>query len=410
MGSRTYLVGGAVRDELLGLDVKERDWVMTGTTPEELLSAGYRQVGSSFPVFLHPDNAEEVALARTERKKGHGYHGFSVEFDPGVSIEDDLLRRDLTINAIARDEDGKLIDPYGGQKDLQARVLRHVSPAFAEDPLRVLRVARFAARFASLGFTVHADTIDLMKDIARAGELQHLVPERSWSEIYRALACEQPSVFLSTLRACGALAVLIPEADALYGVPQDPKWHPEIDTGIHVEMAMDLAAGRDYGASVVFALLLHDLGKGLTRKEDLPAHHGHEKSGLALVDQVCERFRAPKRVHKLSRQVCAGHIRCHRVLEMRPEKLMRLLENLDALRQKDISEFVNACEADYLGRKGLQDRDYPQGPRLQAVLDSVLAVQARDLPGGGKEGGPEVGEQLRRARVQAIRQLLSDPA
>lgn len=407
MGSRTYLVGGAVRDELLGLQVKERDWVMTGTTPDELLDAGYRQVGSSFPVFLHPDSSDEVALARTERKEGHGYHGFSVDFDPGVSIEDDLLRRDLTINAIAKDEDGNLIDPYGGQRDLEARVLRHVSPAFAEDPLRVLRVARFAARFAPLGFTVHGDTIELMKEITGAGELQHLVPERSWSEIYRAMECERPSVFLSTLRACDALKVLMPEADALYGIPQDPKWHPEIDTGVHVEMSMDLAASRNYGAGVVFSLLLHDLGKGLTREENLPAHHGHEKSGLALVDAVCERFRVPRRVQKLARQVCAGHIRCHRVLEMRPEKLMRLLEELDAFRQKDITEFINACESDYLGRKGLQDRDYPQGRRLKAVHDAVLEIQARDLPGGVHKGGPEVGQQLRKARVDAIRQLVS---
>lgn len=409
MAAKTYLVGGAVRDELLGLEVGDSDWVMTGTTPDQLLQAGYRQVGSSFPVFIHPQSGDEYALARTERKQGHGYHGFSVDFDPGVSIEDDLLRRDLTINAIARDEDGQLIDPYGGQKDIEQRVLRHVSPAFAEDPLRVLRTARFAARFAGLGFRIHEETLELMREITLAGELEHLVPERVWSEISRAMKSRRPSIFLSSLRDCGALAVLLPEVDTLYGVPQDPKWHPEVDTGRHIDLAMDHAAQRDYGGSVVFAVMLHDLGKGLTKEKDLPAHHGHEKSGLGLVDDVCKRFRVPVAVHKLARHVCAGHILCHRVLEMRPAKVMKLLEQLDAIRQKDLSGFIRACEADYLGREGLSDRPYPQGEFLQMALDAALSVQARDLQPGVPVQGPEIGEKLRLARIQAISAIKAVP-
>ncbi len=408
MGSKTYLVGGAVRDELLGLEVAERDWVMTGTKSEELLDAGYRQVGSSFPVFLHPRSGDEYALARTERKQGHGYHGFSVDFHPGVSIEEDLLRRDLTINAMARNDDGQLIDPHGGLKDLENRVLRHVSPAFSEDPLRVLRVARFAARFAELGFVVHPDTIQFMREITRSGELGHLVPERSWSEIFRAMDSSRPSVFLSVLRECGALEVLFPEVNVLYGIPQSRQWHPEIDTGIHLHMAMDMAASMQSGPRVVFAVMLHDLGKGLTARDELPSHHGHEAAGLPLVDSVCARLRVPTAVQKLARQVCAGHLRCHLALEMRPAKVMQLLEQLDAFRQKDISEFVLACEADYRGRKGLQKREYPQAAFLKRALEAALSIQARDLDLQGSEPGPEVGEKLRAARIEAISELAID--
>ncbi|MBT8061535.1 MAG: multifunctional CCA addition/repair protein, partial [Gammaproteobacteria bacterium] len=356
---KTYLVGGAVRDELLGLKHSERDWVVTGATPEYLESRGFRQVGSSFPVFLHPQTGEEYALARTERKKGHGYHGFSVEFDPEVTIEQDLQRRDLTVNAMARGEDGQLVDPWGGQQDLQNRVLRHVSPAFAEDPLRVLRVARFAARFASHGFSVHPDTMEMMRDIVASGEMTHLVPERSWSEIRRAMGAETPSIFLSVLRDCGALAELIPELDALYGVPQSPEYHPEVDTGLHTEMAIDAAARDGCEADTVFAVLLHDLGKGLTPESVLPAHHGHEQAGLPLVNAVCERFRVPNSVHRLCRQVCAWHLKCHRMGEMTPNKVMKLLEDLDALRSRNINEFVCACAADKRGRTGRENDQYP---------------------------------------------------
>lgn len=405
MSRRVYLVGGAVRDELLGLEVGERDWVVTGATPDDLLRQGYRQVGASFPVFLHPQTGEEYALARTERKQGHGYHGFSVEFDPGVTIEQDLERRDLTVNAIARDENGELVDPFGGQADLEQRVLRHVSPAFQEDPLRVLRVARFAARFAPLGFTVHPDTLALMRVIREAGELEHLVPERAWQEIRGAMAAARPSVFLATLRACGALEVLLPEVDRLYGIPQNPDGHPEVDTGVHVELALDQAARDGAGADVAFAVLLHDLGKGLTDPDDWPAHHGHEKAGLPLVERVCERLRVPNAVARLARHVCLGHLRCHRVLEMRPGRVMALLEDIDAIRAQDVDGFVQACAADWRGRKGRGDRDYPQGRFLQAALDAAMAVKAGDLGLPADTPGPEIGKRLRAARVEAIAEL-----
>ncbi len=291
---KTYLVGGAVRDELLGLQVDERDWVVVGSTPEEMLDKGYRQVGASFPVFLHPKTGEEYALARTEKKLGHGYHGFSVDFHAGVTLEEDLQRRDLTINAIARDENGQLIDPYGGQRDIEQKVLRHVSEAFVEDPLRVLRVARFAARFVPLGFRVHESTLALMAEITRSGELGHLAAERIWREIETAMASPAPSEFVNVMRQCGALEVLLPEVNRLFGVPQPARYHPEIDTGIHLLMALDTAAEISGGkANVVFAVLVHDLGKGLTPPGEWPAHRGHEAAGLPLVDAVCSRFRVP---------------------------------------------------------------------------------------------------------------------
>jgi tRNA nucleotidyltransferase (CCA-adding enzyme) len=402
MNEGTYLVGGAVRDELLGILPKERDWVVVGATPDSLLKQGYRQVGASFPVFIHPQSGEEYALARTERKKGHGYHGFAVEFDPKVTLEDDLARRDLTINAMARDESGRLIDPYGGKSDLDARLLRHVSPAFSEDPLRVLRVARFAARFAPFGFRVHDSTMDLMRGIASCGELRHLVAERSWSEIESALSTSKPSVFLQVLRECGALGELLPEVGRLFGVPQPESYHPEIDTGIHVMMTMDFAAERDWGAPVVFALMVHDLGKGITEKADWPSHIGHETRGLPLVEQLCERLRAPGAYRDLALRVCALHLRSHRAGEMKPGRLLALLEEADLLRRPEQFEpFVRACEADYRGRKGFEERPYPQARLLRAVLDAALQVRAVNLDIQGLEG-PEIGEKLRRARIAAI--------
>lgn len=400
---KIYLVGGAVRDALLGLQVAEKDWLVVGSTPDVMLDRGFKQVGASFPVFLHPESGEEYALARTEKKQGHGYHGFNVDFHPGVTLEEDLLRRDLTINAIARDEDGKLIDPYGGQRDLQEKVLRHVSAAFTEDPLRVLRVARFAARFAHLGFRVHESTLALMREISQSGELGHLVAERIWREIERAMKTGKPSEFVSVLRECGALEALLPEVNALFGVPQPEKYHPEIDTGTHLLMALDTAADLSDGAAgIVFAVLLHDLGKGITPKQKWPSHIGHEAAGVPLVDAICSRLRAPNAMHELARKVCAGHLDCHRILEARPTTVLRLLERLDVFRQPEVlPDFVMACEADYRGRKGLEDRPYPQGEYLQNAYRAAANIRARDLDLEGISG-PEVGERLRQARVEAI--------
>lgn len=404
--SETYLVGGAVRDSLLGLQAAERDWVVVGSTPQEMLNKGFRQVGASFPVFLHPENGEEYALARTEKKQGHGYHGFNVDFHPGVTLEEDLQRRDLTINAIAQDKDGKLIDPYGGQRDLEQKVLRHVSRAFVEDPLRVLRVARFAARFSRFGFRVHETTLAMMHEITLSGELQHLAPERSWREIERAMSTAKPSEFVSVLRECGALKALLPEVDVLFGVPQPEKYHPEIDTGVHLLMALDKAADLSSGAAnVVFAVLLHDLGKGITPQRKLPSHIGHETAGVPLVDRICERLKAPNAMHDLARKVCAGHLDCHRVLEARPATVLRLLERLDAFRQPQVLPgFLLACEADYLGRKGLGERPYPQADYLNRACVAATRIRARNLDLEGISG-PEVGAELRRARVTAISEI-----
>jgi tRNA nucleotidyltransferase (CCA-adding enzyme) len=404
---KTYLVGGAVRDALMGVEAAERDWVVVGSTPEEMLERGFKQVGASFPVFLHPRTGEEYALARTEKKQGHGYHGFNVDFHPGVTLQEDLQRRDLTINAIAQDEEGRLVDPYGGQRDVENKVLRHVSDAFVEDPLRVLRVARFAARFNGLGFRVHESTLALMREITESGELQYLAAERIWREIEMALKTAQPSVFISTLRDCGALEVLLPEVNCLFGIPQPEKYHPEIDTGIHQLMALDLAAELGRGAAnVVFAVLMHDLGKGITPQQEWPSHRGHESAGLPLVDEVCSRLKVPNAIHDLSRKVCLLHLRCHLMLEARPVSALRLLEKLDAFRQPEIlPDFIAACEADYRGRKGLQDRPYPQGERLQRVYRVAAKIRARDLDLEGVSG-PEVGKRLRQARVEAITNLL----
>ena len=404
--SKTYLVGGAVRDDLLGIKADERDWVVVGSTPAEMLDNGFKQVGASFPVFLHPENGEEYALARTEKKQGHGYHGFNVDFHAGVSLDEDLQRRDLTINAIARDENGGLIDPYGGQRDLEQKILRHVSDAFVEDPLRVLRVARFAARFARLGFRVHDSTLALMWQITQSGELQHLAAERIWREIEAAMKTDKPSEFVSVLRKCSALKVLLPEVDNLFGVPQPEKYHPEIDTGKHLLLALDVAAElRKGAANVVFAILLHDLGKGITPQQYWPSHRGHEAAGLPLVDAVCNRLKTPNAMHDLARKVCARHLDCHRILEARPVTVLRLLERLDVFRQAELlPDFVAACEADYRGRKGLQERPYPQGEYLQRAFRAAADIRARDLDLQGISG-PEVGECLRQARIEAIAKL-----
>ena len=406
MAQEVYLVGGAVRDALLGIRATERDWVVVGSTPEAMLKKGFKQVGASFPVFLHPDDGEEYALARTEKKAGHGYHGFTVDFNSSVTLEEDLLRRDLTINAIAQDGDGKLVDPFKGQQDIKDKFLRHVSEAFCEDPLRVLRVARFAARFANLGFTVHPSTMEMMAQITRSGELEHLAAERVWREIERAMGEASPAVFVSVLRECGALEVLLPEVEALFGVPQTAKYHPEVDTGVHLLLALNQAAQLGKRNPLVsFAVLLHDLGKGITPAEMLPSHVGHEKAGVPLVDEVCKRYKVPNAFHDLARKVCLAHLDCHRLMEARPSTVMRLLEKLDAFRQPGVvSDFALACEADYRGRKGLEDRPYPQGKYLQLALEATAGIMARDLDLTGVSG-PAIGEKLRQARIHAIREL-----
>ena len=408
---QVFLVGGAIRDELLGLAVKEKDWVVTGSSPAQMLAANYRQVGADFPVFLHPETGEEYALARTERKSGKGYHGFKVDFRPDVSLEEDLQRRDLTVNAIARDQSGELIDPWGGQADLDARLLRHVSPAFSEDPLRVLRIARFAARFAHLGFRIAPETLQLMTAMAASGELAELTPERVFTEIRKAFSSRQPAVFIRVLRECGALQVLLPELDALYGVPQTKKYHPEVDTGIHTELAMDRcvtlcqrqeqAKKEGEQARLVFAVMVHDLGKALTRKDHLPKHYGHEAKGVPLVADVCQRLRIPKRWQQLAEVVCHWHLHCHRVEEMRPVKVLELLHHVDIFRQPArLDDFLLCCQADAQGRTGLEENPYPQAEYLRIARTKVLAVSTEGL--AKLANGRLIAEELHRRRMAAL--------
>ena len=374
---KIYEVGGAVRDSLLGLPVSERDFVVVGSTPAEMLGLGYRQVGRDFPVFLHPETSEEYALARTERKTGSGHTAFAVNASPDVTLEDDLERRDLTINAMARDADGRIIDPYGGTADLEQRVLRHVSDAFAEDPLRVLRVARFAARFSSLGFSVDDGTLELMRAIAASGELESLSPERIWQETEKALVATDPRAFFETLRDCGALGHVFPELDRLFGVPQPPRWHPEIDTGLHTMMALAQAATLSEDPVVRFAVLVHDLGKGTTPKLLLPRHAGHEQRSLDLIEALGRRLRVPNRFLGLARSVARYHGMAHRSEELRPKKVLELLTEIGALRDASVLErFIVACAADIRGRTGLEESPYPQGDRLRRALAAARSVTA----------------------------------
>lgn len=401
---KTYLVGGAVRDELLGTPVKDRDFVVVGQTPEAMLARGYKAVGKGFPVFLHPHTSEEYALARTERKVGRGHCGFEVVADPTVSLEDDLARRDLTINAIARDTSTQqIVDPYGGVADLQAGVLRHVSEAFAEDPLRVLRVARFAARYAHKGFLVHPDTAELMSRMVAGGELSDLTPERVWGEVSKALAGPRPSVFFSVLRSVGALAVIAPEVDRLYGVPQVAEHHPEIDTGIHTEMVIDQAARHAPGqVEVAFAALVHDLGKGLTPSDQWPRHLDHEKNGVSPVLDLCARWKVPTACKELAQAVCAYHLHAHRAMEMRPGSLLELLENIGAIRQPGrLEPYLLACLADARGRLGFDDRPYPQADYLRAVQTAALSVTSEPYRAAGKQG-VELGQAIKIGRLEAI--------
>lgn len=403
---KVYLVGGAVRDTLLNHPFSEKDWVVVGARPQELLEQGYTQVGKDFPVFLHPQSKEEHALARTERKQGHGYTGFVTDYDPDVTLEEDLSRRDLTINAIAQDADGGLIDPYGGQRDIELKLLRHVSDAFVEDPLRVLRTARFAARYAYLGFQVAPETIELMSTIVAQEELAHLPAERIWTELERALGEQDPQVFVAVLRDCGALEKLLPEVDALFGVPQPEKHHPEIDTGIHILMALQQATKLSAATEVRFAVLVHDLGKGTTPDEEWPRHIAHEERGIRLVEAVCKRLKAPKRHSELASIVCQYHTHCHRALELRGKTILKLLKGTDALRRPEKFEhFLLACEADARGRLGLEERDYPQADYLRNALASIQEISAADFASNGlKEGlkGKELGEAIDRKRVYVL--------
>lgn len=376
---QVYLVGGAVRDALLGMTVKERDWVVVGGSREELLRAKYREVGRDFPVFLHPDSHEEYALARLERKTGPGYRGFSVEFGPEVTLEDDLARRDLTVNAIAQAVDGSLVDPYGGVRDLEARILRHVSPAFVEDPVRILRVARFAARFASLGFKVAPETQALMRNMVERGEACALVAERVWQETEKALRESAASEFFRVLRECGALAVIYPELDRLYGVPQPPKWHPEIDSGVHTLMVLDQAVRLSSDVRVRFAALVHDLGKASTPPEEWPSHHGHEQRSVALIETLCARLRIPAEFRDLALIVARFHGIVHRALELRPGTILDFFERADAFRRGErFADALLACEADARGRTGFEERLYSQRAYLQGARDAAAA--AKPLP------------------------------
>jgi tRNA nucleotidyltransferase (CCA-adding enzyme) len=397
-----YLVGGAVRDELLGLPVTERDWCVVGATPEELRALGYRQVGKDFPVFLHPESGEEYALARTERKTGPGYHGFEFRSSPDVTIEQDLRRRDLTINAMARDGDGGLIDPFGGCRDLEQRLLRHVSASFSEDPVRILRVAKFAARFAPLGFRLADETLALMSSMVENGEADELVPHRVWKECEAALASARPSVFFETLRQCGALAVVFPEIDALFGVPQPEQWHPEVDCGLHAMMVVEQAAALSQHVDVRFAALAHDLGKGTTPKDKLPSHPGHERRSVRLIKAMANRMPVPTACRELALAVAEFHGHVHRALELRPATILKVLERTDAFRRPErFEKFLLACEADSRGRTGFENRAYPQREYFQSALRTASAVSARELVSEGMDGA-QIGDALRRKRLQAI--------
>ncbi|MBN3190800.1 multifunctional CCA addition/repair protein [Pectobacterium brasiliense] len=399
---KIYLVGGAVRDSLLGLPVTEKDWVVVGATPENLLAQGYQQVGKDFPVFLHPVSRDEYALARTERKSGKGYTGFVCHAAPDVTLEQDLLRRDLTINAIARTERGDLIDPYHGHRDLENRVLRHVSDAFSEDPLRVLRVARFAARFAHLGFQIAEETMALMQKMAHEGELAYLTPERVWKETEKALGTSSPDVYFQVLRDCGALAVLFPEIDNLYGVPAPAKWHPEIDTGIHTMMTVAMAARLSPEIDVRFATLCHDLGKGLTPPELWPRHHGHGPAGVKLVEALCQRLRVPNPIRDLAKLVAEYHDLVHTVQVLQPKTLLKLFDAIDVWRKPQrLEQLALTSEADARGRAGFEENPYPQGDYLREAFRVASQVSSADVVADGFKG-IDVRNELARRRTHAL--------
>ena len=400
--AKVYLVGGAVRDALLGLPAGDNDHVVVGASTQQMLDAGYRQVGRDFPVFLHPQSGEEFALARTERKSARGHAGFTVHADPSVTLEDDLRRRDFTINAIARDADGNLVDPFGGVRDIQSRTLRHVGEAFVEDPLRVLRAARFMARFAALGFTIAPETLALMREMAADGELAELVPERVWQELGKALRSRTPSAFLRTLRDADALRAVLPEVDALYGVPQRAEFHPEVDTGVHIELVCDMAAKLAPGDDLVgFAALAHDLGKALTPAGELPRHVMHEQRGIEPVAALSARLKVPAEHRDLAVLCCREHLNVHRIDELKPATVHELIARCDGFRKPArIDQLATVCEADKRGRAGLGDEPYPQGDTLRRLHAAAMSVRAADVARG--LDGPAVGEAIRKARIDAI--------
>ncbi|WP_444995469.1 multifunctional CCA addition/repair protein [Aliikangiella sp. IMCC44359] len=398
-----FLVGGAVRDQLLERTVTEKDWVVVGATPKDLLKQGFKQVGKDFPVFLHPESGDEYALARTERKSGKGYYGFIIHADENVTLEQDLLRRDLTINAIAMDENGTLTDPYNGQADIKAKKLRHISPAFREDPLRVLRVARFAARYSHLGFTIADETLEFMREIANSGELAELSAERVWKETYRALGEKSPQVYFEVLRSCNSLEQWFPELAALWGVPNPPKWHPEVDTGVHTMMVLEQAAQLSDDPVTRFAALCHDLGKGITPAEDLPGHPGHEKSGVPLVRSLCRRLKTPTEYEQLAKIACEFHLHLHRFEELKAKTVVKLLEKSDAFRKPArFAQFLQVCEADYRGRAGFEKRDYPQAALMKQALDACNSIKPQTLIARGFTG-KKLGDAIHSERVKKVK-------
>ncbi|MFP3874553.1 MAG: multifunctional CCA addition/repair protein [Thiohalophilus sp.] len=400
-----YQVGGCVRDKLLGLPVKDHDWVVVGSTPQEMIEAGYRPVGKDFPVFLHPETHEEYALARTERKTGPGYTGFTFHAAPDVTLEADLARRDLTINAMAETDDGEIIDPFGGRQDLKDRLLRHVSPAFVEDPVRILRVARFAARFAEFGFRVADDTRELMRRMVDNGEVDALVPERVWQETLRALQENHPETFFEVLRECGALARLFPEIDRLYGVPQPEQHHPEIDTGVHTMLVLQQAVKLSKDPAVRFAALVHDLGKGTTPEEELPAHIDHEERGVPLVEALCDRYKISNEFRELAIMVTRYHLHYHRAGELKDTTLLKTLEALDAFRRPErYEQFLLACEADSRGRPGYEDRTFDQPRIMREAFAAAAAIEAGPFVEQGLQG-KAIAEAMHRARLTAIKQV-----
>lgn len=409
-GLQRYLVGGAVRDKLLNIDSYDRDWVVVGSTPQEMESLGFSAVGKDFPVFLHPKTKEEHALARTERKSGSGYTGFECYFAPDVSLEEDLMRRDLTINAIAQDDKGQLYDPYHGQQDLSNRILRHVSDAFVEDPLRVLRVARFAAKLHHLNFTVAPETMVMMTEIVQSGELAHLTAERVWQEWHKSLSTPHPEVFLSVLRECGALAVVLPEIDALFGVPQPEKWHPEIDTGIHTLMVAQQAALLSPSLPVRFAAQVHDLGKGITPESEWPSHKMHCHTGLKIIKKLCERVRVPNEFRDLALLVCEQHSNIHRAGELKPTTFLKVLNKFDVWRKPErLNDILLCCQADHAGRKGLEDQPYPQKARFEAAYQAALQVEVKAIIADGFQG-KDIREEQEKRRATAIENALSELA